>query len=148
MADQPLERSGVAAAAARLCAIGDALFISAAEKQCDQRVVLQKPRAGQRVHQNRIALIIGGDRTDRKSGAKLTRDIADEAVEYRRHQRALLLGQALVRGQEEIGADRGKPVAASAAHACARSSRYFSYWPFFRHHRRRLIRFLLTSRQL
>jgi hypothetical protein len=55
-------------------------------------------------------------------------------MEHRRHQRSLLLGQALCRVQKEVAPDSGKPSSTRGARArgsvcCWRSNR-----PFFRHH--------------
>ena len=80
-------------------------------------------------------MVVRGDNATRQGGAKLVGYIADQAVEHRGHQRPLLLGQALRRAKEEIGADRGQTITRAAprrrVHGIRRSG---ADGPFLCHH--------------
>ena len=123
-------------------------FIGAAQQHCHQARLIEQARRAQPFDQPAVIVVIGGDRSGRQSGAKGIGDVGDQAVEHGGHQRPLLLGQALRGIEEKIDANRGQPVASRGSRGrvlvgCGGSDR-----PFFRHHQRRLIEFLLTSRQL
>ena len=126
----------------------DPLLVGAAQQHRHQARLVEQPRRAQLLDQSRDCPRRWRPPSARQRRPKRIRDIADQAMEHRGHQRALLLGQALCGIEEEIGADRGQPVAARAARGRVRSAAEAAIGHSSGIITPALIEFPLTSRQL
>ena len=134
VADETLDDARIASADASLRSGGDAFLVGTAEKPLHQTKAVEQPGRKQLGDDREVPLIVRGHGDVRQQGANLIGDVADQAMQHRRHQRAFLLRQTLGGVEEKIDTDSGQPV--RPARAQARSGRLqCSNRPFFRHHR-------------
>lgn len=110
--------------------------------------LIQQLRRGQLFNERSIAFVICGKAATGKRGAYCSGDIADEAMQHRRHERPLLFGKSLRRIKEEVATDGRQPPSPRYARGHVPVRCHGSDRPFFRRHRPGVIRFQLTSRQL
>ena len=122
VADEALQDPRLAAAAARTGPRGNPLLVGAPKQKRASGRLGRASRRRQALDQREIAFIIGRGVGRSAALREAIGDIADQAVQHRRHQRPLLLGQALRRIEEEVDTDGSQPVAARAG-ARARSGR-------------------------
>ena len=148
MAHKALKYPRFMTAGASRCRRCDTFFVGSAKKHCDQPWLVQQTRPAELPDEVPIIVVIGGNGTRRQRCPERVSNVANEAVEHGGHQGPLLLGQALGRIEKEVDANRGQPVAPRGARGRVLVGHRSSDRPFFRHHRGRLIEFLLTSRQL
>ena len=138
------ERIGAALHAGR-----QLLFVGAAQQQRDQPVPLEQAAIA-KAPVNDVAAGLGPGREQRRqSGDDLVGDVADQAAQHRRHQRAFFVGQPAALVEEEIGTRHREPVASRAgtrgldrAVGCRCSKR-----PVHRHHAAVIEQMGLTWRQ-
>jgi hypothetical protein len=112
VADQPLENPRLAAAASRSRCGRNPFLVCAPDKQRHQSRLIEQPGAGQRLNQNRIAVVVSSDPAVRKCCPERIGNVTDEAMQHCRHERPFLLGQPLLGIEEEVEA-HGSQAAAS-----------------------------------
>jgi len=148
MADQALEDARFAPPASCAGRRRDPLLIRPAQQQRHEAGLVEQAGGSQHPHERGVTLIVGGNTAARQLCANGVGDVADQAMQHRRHQRPLLLGQA-VRGIEEEVAAYGREAAPPRrARGAVPVSCRCSNGPFLRHHVPASSGFRLNWRQL